>query len=261
MITGIDNDISELKDFLDFKVKSYNNQSFIETDPVSIPHFFQNKEDIEISGFLTASISWGQRASIIKKSKYLLELLDNSPYDFIMNSNDKDLDKINKFVYRTFNATDCITFLKALKNIYVSHKGIEKVFLKGYTKNENIYDAITYFRSVFFEIPHLKRTEKHISNPACGSAAKRINMFLRWMIRKDNFGVDFGIWKNINKKHLICPLDIHVGNVARKLGLLKRKQNDRKAAEELTEILKSFDPEDPVKYDYALFGLGVFEKF
>ena len=252
---------NEIKEFLEHKTKTYCQPSFIETDPVSIPHNFSIKEDIEISGFLTATISWGQRKSIIRKARELMYMLDDQPYDFIMNCSDKELKSANSFVYRTFNGTDCITFLKALRNVYLNHNGLEKIFEKGFIRNKSIFEAIIYFRTVFMEIPHQKRTEKHISNPAQGSAAKRINMFLRWMVRKDDTGIDFGIWKNISPKYLYCPLDIHVGNVARKLGILNRKQNDWKAVEELTGVLKQMNADDPVRYDYGLFGLGVFEKF
>ncbi len=254
-------EINEIKDFLEHKTKTYCRSSFIKTDPISIPHGFSTKEDIEISGFLTATISWGQRPSIIKKAGELMQRLDYRPHEFIMNCSDNELHTFRTFVYRTFNGTDCVTFLKALRNIYLYHGGLEKVFEKGFLKNSNIFDAIVHFRNVFFELPHNKRTEKHVSNPAKGSAAKRINMFLRWMVRKDNTGIDFGIWKGIQPKHLYCPLDVHVGNVSRKLGILKRKQNDWKAVEELTSMLKLMNPEDPVRYDYGLFGLGVFEKF
>lgn len=254
-------DINEIKDFLEFKTRCYNKPSFIDTDPVSIPHRYSNKQDIEISGFLTATISWGQRTSIIKKAGELMQMMDDRPYEFIINSSEVELDSIDYFVYRTFNRTDCITFLKALRNIYLNHGGLEEVFCQGFSKNKSIYDAIIHFREVFFEVPHYLRTCKHVSNPAKGSAAKRINMFLRWMVRNDYNGIDFGIWDNISPQYLCCPLDLHVGNVARKLGLIQRKQNDWKAVEELTSVLKIMDPDDPVKYDIGLFGLGVFERF
>ncbi len=254
-------EIEELKDFLEYKTQSYCQPFFIETDPVNIPHRYSKKEDIEISGFLTATISWGQRVSIIRSGCKLMQILDDQPYDFIMNCSDNELEDIEDFVYRTFNRTDCIVFLKAIRNIYANHGGLEKVFNYGFLKNKSIYDAIVQFRNVFFEIPHPECTEKHVSNPSKGSAAKRINMFLRWMVRKDDMGIDFGLWKNISPKYLCCPLDVHVGNVARKLGLIKRRQNDWKAVEELTSVLRLMNPDDPVRYDYGLFGLGVFEKF
>lgn len=251
--------ILDLKDFLDEKVVTYNNPKFIESDPIQIPHNFSKKEDIEISGFLTATIAWGNRKSIINNSKKLMQLLDNAPHDFIVNHNESDLIKLESFVHRTFNGIDCITFINALQNIYNNHNGLEPLFNK--LNNNNLQLAISKFKQVFFEIEHLQRTQKHISDPLKKSAAKRINMFLRWMIRQDHAGVDFGIWKSISPSQLSCPLDVHSGNVARKLGLLNRKQNDAKALNELDNNLKILDPEDPVKYDFALFGLGVFEKF
>ncbi len=251
----------EIVSFLNYKSDQYNNKKFIESDPIQIPHLFNNKEDIEISGFLTSIISWGNRKSIIKNAKKLIELLDNSPYDFIINHNKNDLTKLNPFIHRTFNGIDLIQFIKSLKNIYVNHNGLENIFNNN-IKDDSLQYAIHKLKKIFFEIPHLNRTKKHISDPMKGSAAKRINMFLRWMIREDKKGVDFGIWKSISPKYLSCPLDIHTGNVARKLGLIiQRKQNDHKAVLELDKKLREFDINDPVKYDYALFGLGVFEKF
>ena len=250
----------ELKDFLDSKVEQYNNPKFIESDPIQIPHEFTLKEDIEISGFLTATIAWGNRKSIINNAKRLMELLDNSPYDFILNHEESDLEKLIPFVHRTFNGDDTIQFIKCLKNIYLNHIGLEAVFAK-HAETLSLQNAISQFKSVFFEIEHLPRTQKHISDPLKNSAAKRINMFLRWMVRTDNSGVDFGIWKSLSPVQLSCPLDVHSGNVARKLGLLTRKQNDGKALLELDTSLRNLDANDPVKYDFALFGLGVFEGF
>ncbi|MEO8087192.1 MAG: TIGR02757 family protein [Bacteroidota bacterium] len=251
-----------MKNFLEEKFLLYNNPSFIETDPVSIPHLFSKKEDIELAGFLTATIAWGQRTTILKNSNALMQLMDDSPHEFIIGFTTRDLQRFNHFVHRTFNGSDCIFFLKALRNIYVQHGGLENVFHSGLRKEDkDLKNAIVQCRTIFFELPHLKRTEKHFSNPAEGSATKRINMFLRWMVRRDKCGVDFGIWKTISPSLLSCPLDVHSGRVARKLGLLKRKQNDWKATQELTANLSKLDVTDPVKYDFALFGLGVFEKF
>ncbi len=252
---------SQLKEFLDFKVNQYNTISFIETDPISVPHFFSKKEDIEIAGFLTAILSWGNRTAIRKAASSLMELFQNEPFEFILNMGTAELKKLEKFYYRTFQPSDAVFFAQALSNIYLNHGGLENVFTEGYRINKCAFEAIEHCRKVFFQIPHQKRYTKHFSSPAAGSAAKRLNMFLRWMVRKDNKGVDFGIWSSISPSDLICPLDLHSGRVARKLGLLNRKQNDRKAAKELTEKLKNFDSLDPVKYDFALFGLGVFEKF
>lgn len=251
---------AELKEFLDEKVQLYNHPKFIESDPIQIPHLYTLKEDIEIAGFLAATISWGNRKMIINNSQKLMAKLGNSPYDFVMNHNENDLERLNDFVHRTFNGTDCVSFIKALKNIYQNHNGLESVFSKN-IKTNTLQQNISNFKSVFFEIEHQYRTEKHVSNPMNNSAAKRINMFLRWMVRNDNAGVDLGIWKSISPSQLSCPLDVHSGNVARKLGLLTRKQNDAKALFELDSNLQNLDKNDPVKYDFALFGLGVFEGF
>lgn len=251
---------AELKDFLDSKVEQYNNPKFIESDPIQIPHQFTLKEDIEISGFLTATISWGNRKSIINNAKRLMLLLDNSPYDFVMNHQENDLEKLKPFVHRTFNGDDCIQFIKSLQHIYKNHNGLENLFGK-YAHKNSMQSSISEFKRTFFEIDHLPRTQKHVSDPLRNSAAKRINMFLRWMVRTDNTGVDFGIWKSLSPALLSCPLDVHSGNVARKLNLLKRKQNDGKALLELDISLRKLDATDPVKYDFALFGLGVFEGF
>ena len=249
-----------LKAFLDAKVDTYNNPKFIESDPIQIPHLFSKKEDIEISGFLTATIAWGNRKSIINNAKKLMALLDHAPYDFVMHHQTNDLEKLLPFVHRTFNGSDCIQFIKSLQHIYHKHQGLETLFA-NHAKTDSLQTAISKFKTVFFEINHLKRTQKHVSDPLKKSAAKRINMFLRWMVRTDNAGVDFGIWKQLSPSQLSCPLDVHSGNVARQLGLLERQQNDAKALEELDSNLRQLDPIDPVKYDFALFGLGVFEGF
>jgi uncharacterized protein (TIGR02757 family) len=250
----------ELKEFLDAKVLEYNQPKFIESDPIQVPHQFSKKEDIEIAGFLTATIAWGNRKSIIKNAHRLIALLDNSPYEFVLNHKDSDLEALLPFVHRTFNGDDCVQFIKSLQHIYRNHKGLEGLFVK-YQKSDSLQMAIHQLKTHFFEIEHLPRTQKHISDPLKKSAAKRINMFLRWMIRNDHTGVDFGIWNTLSPAQLSCPLDVHSGNVARKLGLLERKQNDAKALLELDTSLRQLDPKDPVKYDFALFGLGVFEGF
>ena len=250
----------ELKSFLDEKVLLYNNKNFIESDPVQIPHLYTQKEDIEIAGFLAASIAWGNRKMIISNSHKLMQIMGNSPYDFIMNHKEIHLEKLSNFVHRTFNTTDAVTFIKALQNIYKNNPDLESVFAK-HIENNSTQKSISEFKKTFFEIPHLPRTQKHISDPLNGSAAKRINMFLRWMVRNDANGVDLGIWKTIPTAALSCPLDVHSGNVARKLLLLTRKQNDSKALHELDTNLRKLDANDPVKYDFALFGLGVFEGF
>ena len=251
---------SELKEFLDEKVELYNNPNFIESDPIQIPHSFSVKEDIEISGFLASTIAWGNRKMIINNSKKMMDLMGNAPYDFVMSHNENDLERLESFVHRTFNGQDFIGFIKSLQNIYVHHGGLELLFTE-HQASDSMQNAITDFKRIFFEIDHLTRTEKHVSDPSKNSSSKRLNMWLRWNCRQDNKGVDFGIWKSIAPSKLSCPLDVHSGNVARKLGLLTRKQNDAKALDELDKNLRILDPNDPVKYDFALFGLGVFEKF
>jgi len=250
----------ELKEFLDEKVELYNRPAFIESDPISIPHQFTKKQDIEIAGFLAATIAWGNRKMILRNANRMMELLDHSPYEFIMNSSNDEIEMIERFVHRTFNSTDFIYFLKALQNIYRYKGGLETIF-KTYHTADSLLPAIHEFHKIFFELSHEKRTERHVSDPLKGSAAKKLNMYLRWMIRRDNNGVDFGLWNSISPSILSCPIDIHSGNVARKLGLLTRKLNDAKAVSELDYALRDLDKEDPVKYDFALFGLGVFEGF
>lgn len=251
---------SELKSFLDEKVIQYNTLDFIESDPVQIPHLFSQKEDIEIAGFLSASIAWGNRTMIIKNSHKMMSLMGNAPYDFVMSHTEEDLQRLESFVHRTFNGQDFSTFIRSLKNIYKNHNGLEVVFSLN-QETDSMQKNISEFKKIFFEVPHQYRTQKHVSDPINNSAAKRINMFLRWMVRQDNKGVDLGIWKSISPASLSCPLDVHSGNVARKLGLLTRKQNDGKALSELDMQLREFDSSDPVKYDFALFGLGIFEGF
>ena len=250
--------IADLKDFLDEKVHHYNNASFIDSDPVQIPHQFTHKEDIEISGFLAATIAWGNRKMVINNCNKMMTLMGNSPYDFVMNHQDHHLDQMEGFVHRTFNSTDLTTFIKGLKHIYTNYSGLEGIF-NQHQQDGYLHNAISQLKKHFFEIEHQQRTQKHVADPLKGSAAKRIHLFLRWMVRKDTAGVDLGIWQSFDASVLSCPLDVHSGNVARKLGLITRKQDDIKALNELDSHLRTFDPTDPVKYDYALFGLGVFE--
>ncbi len=249
----------EMFDFLEAKYELYNRPGFIEDDPISIPHNFSRKEDIEISGFLTATIAWGNRKMILRNANRLMQMMDNAPHDFILNFTENDLKPFDSFVHRTFNGTDCKYFLKAMKFIYTEKGGLEALFAGN--EQDEMKELISRFRSLFFEPEHPARTEKHVANPMKGSSAKRINMFLRWMVRDDGRGVDFGIWNSIEPSKLYCPLDVHSGNIARRLALLTRKQNDWKAVSELTENLRTFDKNDPVKYDFSLFGLGVNEKF
>jgi uncharacterized protein (TIGR02757 family) len=247
----------ELKQFLDFKADFYENPDFIESDPIQIPHRFDKKQDIEIAAFFSALLAWGNRKMIIRNASRLMELMDNSPYDFITNHKEGDLARFEGFVHRTFNEIDLLYYIHSLKSIYSEFGGLEKQF----NNSEDLNIQIHNFKKLFMSFDAPLRSGKHLGDPKKGSAAKRIHMFLRWMVRSDAKGVDFGIWKEVNPSQLYCPLDIHSGNVARKLKLLARKQNDQKALQELSLALKKLDPKDPVKYDFALFGLGVFEKF
>jgi uncharacterized protein (TIGR02757 family) len=251
----------DLKEFLDEKYELYNRPEFIASDPVSIPHLFSVAEDIEIAGFLSATLAWGQRKTIINKSGELLKLMDNRPYRFILDADETDFSCFDHFCHRTFNSTDAMYFLRSLKNIYTRYGGLRNVFEKGFGRNHDALTAIAGFRDIFFECADPARTRKHIPDVEKGSAAKRLNMFLRWMVRTDNRGVDFGLWTGISPAWLKIPLDLHTGNMARKLGLLNRSQNDWQAVCELTARLQHFDPADPVRYDFALFSLGAFEKF
>jgi uncharacterized protein (TIGR02757 family) len=251
-----------LKEFLGEKYILYNQKKFIESDPVSIPHLFSKKQDIEIAGLLAATIAWGNRKSIIANAQKLVQWMDFQPYEFVKDASAKDLQPFRKFVHRTFNGEDCVFFLRALQRIYKKHNSLEEIFRKGISSGDtDVRNAIVHFRNEFLLQDHLRRSEKHISDPQKKSSAKRLCMYLRWMVRKDKVGVDFGIWNKIDPSLLCLPLDVHTGNVSRALGLLKRKQNDWQAVEEVTAMLRKFDPQDPVKYDFALFGLGVFERF
>tara|TARA_B110000967_G_scaffold21233_1_gene19723 strand:- start:262 stop:1026 length:765 start_codon:yes stop_codon:yes gene_type:complete len=250
----------ELKEFLDLKANHYQSQDFISADPIQIPHRFTKKEDVEIAGFLAATIAWGNRTSIIKNANEMMKLMDEAPFDFIVNHQTSDLDVFDGFVHRTFNATDLKYFVQAIKNLYVNKGGLEFCITQHVSKMP-LQTALHHFKKDFFELPHELRTEKHLADPLKGSAAKRINMYLRWMVRPNTSGVDFGLWKSMHPRNLSCPLDVHSGTVARKLGILNRKQNDAKAVLELDKQLRIMDSEDPVKYDFALFGLGAFEKF
>ena len=249
---------AELKEFLDNKVNAFNNPAFIKDDPISIPHRFSRKEDIEICAFLVATISWGQRPVILSNGARLMQLMDDQPYEFILNASGKEIKRLKNFVHRTFNGQDVIFFTEALKNIYKNSSGLEQLFSVALKKsNGKMGEAISIVRKEFFSYKLPGRSSKHFSDPLANSAAKRINMMLRWLVRTDKKGVDFGIWKSISPSLLYCPLDVHSGRVARELGLLKRTQNDWKAVDELTQNLRLFDKNDPVKYDFALFGLGI----
>ena len=253
--------ILDLKSFLDSKVDQYNQPGFIKNDPVSIPHQYTKKQDIEISGFLAAALAWGQRITIINKTSVLLEMMDNSPHDFLLHHTLDELIPFQKFKHRTFNGTDALYFIEFLSQFYKKNESLESAFsveVSGDTVEQNLIN----FYHLFFGLPDFPgRTRKHLATPERKSACKRINMFLRWMVRKDNKGVDFGLWTKISPSQLICPCDLHVERVARKLKLIRRKQMNWETALELTTNLRKLDPLDPVKYDFALFGLGIEEKF
>lgn len=266
--------IENLKAFLDSKVAQYNQPDFIKNDPVSIPHLFTKKQDIEIMGFWAATLAWGQRVTIINKCKELIDLMDGAPYDFIINHHETDLKKLLHFKHRTFNDIDTLYFIAFFRYHYENHKSLEDAFIPpNPLKGEFAYLApplggwgvetvLNHFRNYFFSLPDFPhRTKKHVSSPSQKSTCKRLNMFLRWMVRKDDCGVDFGIWNQLKPADLIMPCDLHVDRVARKLNLITRKQTDWQTAVELTERLREFDPIDPVKYDFALFGLGIEENF
>jgi uncharacterized protein (TIGR02757 family) len=248
---------AEMKIFLDEKFLRFNNSSFIAADPISVPHRFTKRADIEIAGFLAATIAWGRRDLILRSCDRFLALMDNKPHEFVIGADKSDLSRLKGFVHRTFNGEDLVCFIKALKQIYTRFDSMEEIILEGMKGNGSLNLGLIRLRKEFFSVAHEKRSEKHLADVTSGAAAKKLFMFLRWMVRSDNHGVDLGLWKGISPAQLYIPLDVHSGNTARKLGLLTRKQNDWKAVEELTEVLRSFDPDDPVKYDFALFGLGV----
>ncbi len=252
-----------LKDFLDVKVAQYNQPGFIELDPISIPHRFSKKEDIEITAFFAATLAWGQRKTIINKCLELFQMMDNAPYEFMMNHQDADLKPLLAFKHRTFNDIDTLYFVAFFSWFYKNHKSLEEAFVVGWHDGQDVMATLlSNFHDFFFQLSDApQRTRKHVATPQRKAACKRINMFLRWMVRKDNNGVDFGIWNKIKPYQLICPCDLHVDRVGRKLGLITRKQTDWWTAQELTAELRKFDQADPVKYDFALFGLGVEEKF
>jgi uncharacterized protein (TIGR02757 family) len=250
---------SDIKAFLNQKVSEINTPEYITGDPISIPHSYRKLQDVEITAFWTAMLAWGKRSIIINKSRELFDLMDGAPHDFIRNHTEKDRQRFENFKHRTFQYTDTLYFLEFLQHFYREHDSLEDAFVRFLTLDDiHVGPALKGFHELFFSLPVApQRTRKHVSTPVRNSACKRLNMFLRWMVRKDDKGVDFGLWQRIKPSQLLIPLDVHVDRVARKLGLLKRKQTDWKALIELMEVLRSFDPEDPGKYDYALFGIGV----
>lgn len=247
----------ELKELLDEQLARCNRPSFIESDPIQVPHAFDRAEDIEIAAFLTAMIAWGNRRAIIASARRLMALMDHRPYDFVTSAGDADRERLATFVHRTFNGTDCRFFMQALRNIYRRHGGLRRVFEDAYAETGDVAGTLTRFRQLFFELPHPARTGKHVPDVTRQSAAKRLNLFLMWMVRRDDCGVHFGLWDRIPPSALLIPLDVHCGTVARALGLLTRRQNDWRAVGELTAALRRYDPHDPVKYDFALFGMGI----
>lgn len=248
-----------LVSFLNTKVEEYNQPSFIKDDPICIPHLFTKKQDIEIAGFFAATFAWGNRTTIIKKSKELMQLMNMQPYEFVLHHSDNDLKSLLNFKHRTFNATDLLYFIEFFKFHYTNTKSLETAFTKW---GNDVEQMLTGFHHYFFSLEHVpNRTKKHVATPYKKSNCKRLNMFLRWMVRKDSKGVDFGIWKNISPAQLICPVDVHVARVAKRFGLIQRNQMDWNTAIELTNFLRTLDANDPVKYDFALFALGVVEKY
>lgn len=250
---------TSLAKFLDQKVDQYNQPSFIFNDPVCVPHLFSKKQDIEIAGFFAAIFAWGNRTTIILKSKELMQLMEMAPYDFCLHHKQKQLKKLLDFKHRTFNTTDLLYFIEFFRSHYSKHNSLEPAFTQHGETAEQMLSGFHHYFFSLVDVP--SRTRKHIATPERNSTCKRLNMFLRWMVRQDDKGVDFGIWENISPSVLICPIDLHVARVARRLKILKRKQTDWQAALELTNYLRTLDKHDPVKYDFALFGLGVMEKF
>ncbi|MBF5027608.1 TIGR02757 family protein [Planobacterium oryzisoli] len=245
-----------LKDFLDEKVDLYNHPSYIDSDPIQIPHRFSSREDTEIMAFLMATIAWGNRKSIIASGEKMLDWMGNSPHDFILNHSRKDLQSFEGLpLHRTFSGEDFAHFAGHLKRIFSAYGSLEPLLLP-LQQEENYYHALYRFRCAFL-LESTHRSCKHVSSTYKNSAAKRLLMFLRWMVRRDSRGVDFGLYTTHPAHKLSLPLDVHVGNIARALGILSRRQNDWKAVEELDLIVRTLDPKDPGKYDYALFGLGV----
>ena len=253
--------LENIGQLLELKYRQYAQVSFIDTDPIAIPHRFTAKEDIEIAGFLSASLAWGSRPMIVRSAAQLIARMDNAPADFIRNARAGQRKALLGFVYRTFQDADLLFFVEALHHFYTHLGGLEAVFTEGFAHDHSVRLALVHFRKQFLAVEHLPRSEKHVANVLKKSSAKRLNMFLRWMVRPADEGIDFGLWKSIPTSALQMPLDLHSAGVARKLGLLNRSQTDWTAVEELTQNLAAYDANDPVKYDFALFGMGIFEKY
>ncbi len=254
MIETNNTDVAELLEELYMR---FNTSDFISEDPISIPHMYTSREDREIAGFMSATIAWGNRKAIVKSARRMMEYMDDSPYDFVLNASEADLEQLESYVHRTFNGLDFRDFVLSLRSICERYGGVGELFESRFAESGSMADVFAFFRSEFFASPHQQRCEKHLSSILKGAACKRLCMYVRWMVRRDSQGVDFGLWSSIPSSALYMPLDVHSGNVARELGLLKRKQNDWKAVDELTTKLREFDANDPVKYDFALFGAGI----
>lgn len=255
------NELKELKRFLDSKVAFYNKAAFIAQDPICIPHSFTVRQDIEISGLFAATLAWGNRTTIINSCRKIMLWMDNEPYDFICNHKETDLKAFMHFAHRTFNTTDLLYFISFLQYHYAHYSSLEDAFApeKKY-READTEKALVHFHNYFFSIEHPERTKKHVATPVRNSACKRLNMYLRWMVRTDNCGVDFGLWKKISSKQLVCPLDVHVARVAARLGLIPDIKSNWKNAVLLTNQLRLMNDADPAVYDYALFGLGAEER-
>lgn len=247
----------ELKELLDELHDKYNRVEFIENDPISIPHSFEGAEDREISGFLASTIAWGNRKAIVTSARRMMDYLDDQPYSFVMNASPEELRGLERYVHRTFNGGDFVTYIRALRAFYQTYGSLGAYFQGEYARSGDIRVVMSAFRSSFFDVPHEKRTQKHLSSIDKGAACKRLNMYLRWMVRSDDRGVDFGLWSGIPSSALYLPLDVHTANMGRALGLLDRNQNDWKAVEQITSVLREMDSSDPTKYDFALFGAGI----
>ena len=247
----------ELRDLLEHLHDKYNQPEFIEPDPISIPHSFSDRHDREVAGFMAATIAWGNRKAIVKSAARMMQYMDDSPADFVRNASASELAHLQSYVHRTFNGQDFTDFVLAIRGITERWGGIGEFFEQNYVATQSIPQVLSLFRKEFFSIEHNPHCEKHLSSIDKGAACKRLNMYLRWFVRRDDRGVDFGLWEKIPMSALYLPLDVHTGNMGRALGLLTRKQSDWKATDEITRSLREFCSDDPVRYDYSLFGAGI----